>query len=59
MVVVIVSICMVHTDVFQHDPDYEKNEKKYRIIKKEILGEDSDNEGKVCAWRPEWVEGVG
>ena len=53
-------VCMVHTDVFQHDPDYEENEKKYQIIKEEILGGDSDNEGKVVherERRQKWVEG--
>jgi pre-mRNA-splicing factor CWC22 len=29
-------------DVFQHDPEYEDNEQKYRMIKEEILGEDGE-----------------
>ena len=33
---------MVCADVFQHDPEYQENEEKYRLIKEEILGEDAD-----------------
>lgn len=33
-----------HLDVFQHDPNYEENERKYDEIRKEILGEDDDDE---------------
>jgi len=29
-------------DVFKFDPNYLENEEKYKVIKTEILGEDSD-----------------
>lgn len=32
-------------DVFKFDPNYEQNEKEYEIIKREILGGDSDDDG--------------
>jgi pre-mRNA-splicing factor CWC22 len=33
------------TDIFKFDPDYVKNEEKYREIKAEILGENDSSEG--------------
>jgi pre-mRNA-splicing factor CWC22 len=35
----------VMTDIFKIDPDYTKNEEKYREIKEEILGENESSEG--------------
>ncbi len=35
---------MWSSDVFRLDPDFEKNEEMYEEIKKDILGEDSDEE---------------
>jgi len=32
------------TDIFKFDPNYLENEEKYKAIKNEILGEDSDEE---------------
>ena len=32
------------TDIFKFDPNYLENEEKYKSIKAEILGEDSDEE---------------
>lgn len=34
----------VYLDIFKFDPDYVKNEERYKEIKAEILGEDSDEE---------------
>ena len=31
-------------DVFKHDPDYEENEEKYQSVKREILGEECDED---------------
>lgn len=31
-------------DIFKFDPNYLENEEKYKAIKAEILGEDSDEE---------------
>lgn len=31
------------TDIFKFDPSYIENEEKYKVIKSEILGEDSDD----------------
>lgn len=33
------------TDIFKFDPNYLENEEKYKAIKAEILGEDSEEEG--------------
>lgn len=33
------------TDIFKFDPDYTKNEEKYREIKTEILGENESSDG--------------
>ena len=32
------------TDIFKFDPKYLENEERYKSIKAEILGEDSDDE---------------
>lgn len=32
-------------DIFKFDPNYLENEEKYKAIKAEILGEDSEEEG--------------
>lgn len=32
------------TDIFKFDPKYPENEERYKSIKAEILGEDSDDE---------------
>ena len=38
-------ICLLFADVFKPDPDFLENEKKYEVLKKELLGEDeSDDE---------------
>jgi pre-mRNA-splicing factor CWC22 len=36
-----------HLDVFSYDPNFEENEKKYEKIKKEILGEDDEENEEV------------
>jgi pre-mRNA-splicing factor CWC22 len=36
---------LLFADVFRIDPDFIENEKKYEVIKKEILGDESDEEG--------------
>lgn len=36
-------------DIFKFDPNYVENEEKYKSIKAEILGEDSDGEGEDTA----------
>lgn len=33
-------------DIFKFDPNYVKNEEKYKAIKAEILGENSDEESE-------------
>ena len=35
-------IYLHHVDIFKFDPKYLENEEKYKDIKTEILGEDSD-----------------
>ena len=35
---------LLHKDIFKVDPNYPENEEKYKAIKAEILGEDSDEE---------------
>jgi len=40
-------------NVFKFDPDYLENEAKYEEVKKELLGEDSDEEsGSGSIWKP-------
>lgn len=46
-------------DVFKFDPDWEANEKAYEDIKKEILGDDEEEEGKEGAGEDEDDEGAG
>lgn len=38
------SILTSYADIFKFDPNYLENEEKYKAIKAEILGEDSDEE---------------
>ena len=35
---------MIGVDVFKFDPNYPENEEKYKAIKAEILGENSEEE---------------
>jgi pre-mRNA-splicing factor CWC22 len=37
-------LILVLSDIFKLDPNYLENEEKYKSIKAEILGEDSDDE---------------
>lgn len=37
-------LSFLHKDIFKVDPNYPENEEKYKAIKAEILGEDSDEE---------------
>jgi pre-mRNA-splicing factor CWC22 len=39
-----ISSSVTPLDVFKFDPNYTENEEKYKAIKAEILGEDSDDE---------------
>jgi pre-mRNA-splicing factor CWC22 len=38
------SIRRFHLDIFKFDPNFLENEKKYKEIKTEILGDDSDED---------------
>jgi hypothetical protein len=50
-----VSLCFflilvpLRADIFRYDPEYEENEKQYLEIRRDILGEDDEEEEeKVC-----------